>query len=136
MGKRGGGNSFLEYTIPRLNKRADVILLLRGIIFCIEFKVGQSAYNQQDVDQVMDYALDLKNFHKESHLRTIVPILVATEALDSADALKASIYNDRIYNPLMVNSRDLSRSIINVIKREELCHATAIDIRAMVHEPL
>lgn len=117
-----------EYTIPRLNKRADVILLLRGIIFCIEFKVGQSAYNQQDVDQVMDYALDLKNFHKESHLRTIVPILVATEARDSADALKASIYNDRIYNPLMVNSRDLSRSIINVIKREEPRHATAIDI--------
>ena len=30
-----------EYDIPRLGKRIDVVLLLRGIIFCLEFKVGQ-----------------------------------------------------------------------------------------------
>ena len=30
-----------EYEIPRLGKRIDVVLLLRGIIFCLEFKVGQ-----------------------------------------------------------------------------------------------
>lgn len=29
-----------EYDIPRLGKRIDVVLLLRGIVFCIEFKVG------------------------------------------------------------------------------------------------
>lgn len=29
-----------EYDIPRLGKRIDAVLLLRGIIFCLEFKVG------------------------------------------------------------------------------------------------
>lgn len=67
-----------EYDIPRLGKRIDVILLLRGIIFCLEFKVGQKDALQSDVEQVMDYALDLKNFHRYSHDRIIVPILIPT----------------------------------------------------------
>ena len=61
-----------EYEIPRLGKRIDVVLLLRGIIFCLEFKVGQKDALQADVEQVMDYALDLKNFHRFSHDRVIV----------------------------------------------------------------
>lgn len=60
-----------EYDIPRLGKRIDVVLLLRGIIFCLEFKVNQKEALQADVEQVMDYALDLKNFHLYSHDRTI-----------------------------------------------------------------
>lgn len=52
-----------EYSIPRLGKRIDVVLLLRGIVFVIEFKAGQSTYLQGDMEQVLDYALDLKNFH-------------------------------------------------------------------------
>ena len=52
-----------EYNIPRLGKRIDVVLLLRGIIFCLEFKVGKKEALQTDVEQVLDYALDLKNFH-------------------------------------------------------------------------
>ena len=47
-----------EYEIPRMGKRIDVVLLLRGIIFCLEFKVGQKDALQADVEQVMDYALD------------------------------------------------------------------------------
>ncbi|MBQ4451482.1 MAG: hypothetical protein II912_03840, partial [Clostridia bacterium] len=31
------GHIIFEYDIPRLGKRIDVVLLLRGIIFCIEF---------------------------------------------------------------------------------------------------
>lgn len=51
-----------EYNIPRLGKRIDVVLLLHGLIFCLEFKVGQKTALQSDVEQVMDYALDLKTF--------------------------------------------------------------------------
>ena len=69
------GRIIFEYDIPRLGKRIDVVLLLRGIIFCLEFKVGQKDALQSDVEQVMDYALDLKNFHRFSHDRMIVPIL-------------------------------------------------------------
>ena len=56
------GRIIFEYDIPRLGKRVDVVLLYHGIIFCIEFKVGQASILEADIDQVFDYALDLKNF--------------------------------------------------------------------------
>lgn len=108
----------LEYSIPRLGKRIDVVLLLRGIVFVIEFKAGQDNYLQSDIEQVMDYALDLKNFHQDSHNRVIVPILVATEARDSSHELKFSVYNDNIYNPLMSNVDSLQNIIDRVIESE------------------
>ena len=66
------GEIVFEYDIPRLGKRVDVVLLLKGIIFCLEFKVGESRILEGDIDQVLDYALDLKNFHKfsESYYRS------------------------------------------------------------------
>ena len=63
--KESDGRIIFEYDIPRLGKRLDVVLLLKGIIFCLEFKVGESRILENDVDQVLDYALDLKNFHKK-----------------------------------------------------------------------
>lgn len=107
-----------EYTIPRLAKRIDVVLLLRNIVFCLEFKVGEIQYLQNDEEQVMDYALDLKNFHKESRNRIIVPILIATEAKDISECLMFSVYNDQVYQPLFVNSSNLSLIINKVLKRE------------------
>ena len=72
------GRIIFEYDIPRLGKRIDVVLLLDGIVFCLEFKVGESRILEADVDQVLDYALDLKYFHKFSEDRIIVPVLIAT----------------------------------------------------------
>lgn len=65
--KGSDGHIIFEYDIPRLGKRIDAVLLLKGIVFCLEFKVGESDIHEPDVDQVLDYALDLKNFHKFSH---------------------------------------------------------------------
>ena len=67
-----------EYSIPRLGKRVDVVLLLQGVVFCIEFKVGKKDAIQEDLEQVLDYALDLKNFHLYSADKPIAPILVPT----------------------------------------------------------
>ena len=50
------GKIIFEYDIPRLGKRVDVVLLLNGIIFCIEFKAGQTEILVGDVDQVLDYS--------------------------------------------------------------------------------
>lgn len=111
-----------EYSIPRLGKRIDVVLLLKGIVFAIEFKVGQVEYLQSDMEQVMDYALDLKNFHLGSHDRTIVPILVATEAPESSCKLLMSVYNDSIYNPLLTNSHKLQELINAVLTKESANH--------------
>ena len=112
------GEIIFEYSIPRLGKRIDVVLLLRGIVFAIEFKAGETEYLRADMEQVMDYALDLKNFHLASHHRTIVPILVATDAKQSSQTLRFSVYNDKIYNPLFSNADNLGRLINEVLERE------------------
>ena len=111
------GKIIFEYDIPRLGKRVDVVLLLEGIIFCIEFKVGESKILEADVDQVLDYALDLKNFHKFSHDNLIVPILVATNYRSSSTEIKMSVYDDRVVNPLVTGASGVANLISEVLKR-------------------
>lgn len=79
------GHLFLEFSIPRMGKRADAVLICDGVIFVIEFKVGAKAYLSADRAQAVDYALDLKHFHEGSHEASLVPILLATEAQGGDD---------------------------------------------------
>jgi hypothetical protein len=73
-------NIFLEFAIPRMGKRTDVVLIIRGIVYVIEYKIGAEAHETHAIDQVTDYALDLKNFHEGSHCKYVVPILVSTRS--------------------------------------------------------
>ena len=109
------GHIVFEYDIPRLGKRIDAVLLLRGIIFCIEFKVGETRILESDIDQVLDYALDLKNFHKLSQDRLIVPVLVATEYKKTSSLIQASVYDDRVVNPLVTGEQGISALITDVL---------------------
>ena len=108
------GRIIFEYDIPRLGKRIDVVLLYKGIIFCIEFKAGESSILEADVDQVLDYALDLKNFHKYSQEKLIVPILVATEYRKASSDIRMSVYDDNVVNPL-VTGKDGLFGLINAV---------------------
>ena len=101
-----------EYAIPRMGKRVDTILLFQGIVFVIEFKVGEKEYSSFAKDQVLDYALDLKNFHEQSHHRHIVPIVVATEAKIIKNSLLS--YDDLVYSPLYANKTNLKTAIYEV----------------------
>ena len=111
------GKIIFEYDIPRLGKRIDVVLLLEGIVFCLEFKVGQSSIIEADVDQVLDYALDLKNFHKFSQDHLIVPILIATNYRNSSTEIQMSVYDDRVVNPLMSGKSGVANLIAEVLKQ-------------------
>lgn len=113
------GHIVFEYTIPRLGKRIDVTLLIKRIVFCLEFKVGENSFYANDKEQVWDYALDLKNFHEESAHLTIVPILVATEADTIDNKLAFSYYDDKVYEPLFANSKSLLPLILSVLDKEE-----------------
>ena len=106
-----------EYDIPRLGKRIDVILLMNGIVFCVEFKAGQNQVLEADVDQVLDYALDLKNFHKLSQDHLIVPILVATETTRLSAVIQMSVYDDRVVNPLVTGESGLAELIDKTLKQ-------------------
>ena len=102
------GHIIFEYSIPRLGKRIDAILLLHGIVFVLEFKVGAKEYLRQDLEQVWDYALDLKNFHEASRNLTIVPILVATDADSASVSKEVSQYDDQVFEPILSNAASLS----------------------------
>lgn len=110
------GQIIFEYDIPRLGKRIDVVLLLEGIVFCLEFKVGETRILEADVDQVLDYALDLKNFHKFSEDRIIAPILIATNHRNSSTNIQMSVYDDRVVNPLVTGKSGISTLINEVLK--------------------
>lgn len=74
------GDIIFEYDIVRLGKRIDVILLIKHMVFSLEFKNGKNVFTAQDAQQAEDYALDIKNFHKESENLYVCPILIATDA--------------------------------------------------------
>ncbi len=97
------GSIFLEFNIPRMGRRIDVVLLMGSAIFVVEFKVGESTFGRSAVEQVWDYALDLKNFHKASHDASIVPILIATEATRSSPP-QLHMDHDKVYRPIRVGS--------------------------------
>ena len=109
------GRILFEYDIPRLGKRVDAVLLLDGIVFCLEFKVGESRIVEADVDQVLDYALDLKNFHRYSRDAIIVPVLIATHYRASSDVIQMSVYDDRVVNPLVTGAQGVTKIISAVL---------------------
>ena len=109
------GQVIMEYDIPRLGKRADVIILLNRVVFVLEFKVNSSEFLRHDIEQVWDYALDLKNFQEASHDRTIVPLLVATEAKSASIRWQKSVYDDDVYEPLCTNSALLPDLVKNIL---------------------
>lgn len=108
-----------EYNIPRLGKRIDVVLLIRGLIICLEFKAGEKNKLQTDIEQVMDYALDLKNFHQLSHMHAIIPILIPTEYGGATDVFSASVYEDSVYNVIICGKSKLRHTLQSVIEDAE-----------------
>ena len=102
-------HAFFEFVIPRMGRRADVIIAVGGVIFVVEYKVGPGAPGRSGIDQVYGYALDLKHFHETSHGRRIVPILIATGSEASNFDLKWS--GDGVAEPVAVAASQLSAVI-------------------------
>lgn len=99
------GYILFEVQIPRMGKRADAVFIYKNLIFVIEFKVGAKHYLPQDIRQAHGYAIDLHHFHEGSHAKTIVPILVATEA--QAITMKLPTIIDQVYEPILANKNNL-----------------------------
>ena len=104
------GALFLEFNIPRMGRRIDAVLLVGPVVFVIEFKVGESTFDRAAVDQVWDYALDLKNFHEASHGVSILPILIVTEATKSAP-FNLHADEDKVYRPILLQPTGFREAI-------------------------
>ncbi len=108
------GAIFFEYSIPRMGRRIDVVLLIGSVIFVLEFKVGEKEFPAHAVDQVWDYALDLKNFHETSHDRYIAPILIATQANSTSPIVATTPKHDQLLFPI-TSSVDLFGNVIEQV---------------------
>jgi len=100
----------LEFAIPRMGRRADAIVILKGVIFVIEFKIGAIDFDQSAVDQAIDYCLDLKNFHEGSHTRPLVPIVVANKAISRPGQLV--FWPDDVAKPILTNGANLASAMV------------------------
>lgn len=105
------GQLFFEFSIPRMGKRVDCLLIIKNIVFIIEFKVGEKEFLNHNIEQVWDYALDLKNFHQPSHQLLLVPVLVATKANSSKIEIISTSHQDNLVNPIKTNAKDLKKTI-------------------------
>lgn len=111
------GQLFMEYSIPRLGRRIDVVLIIENVLFILEFKVGENRFLPSAIDQVWDYALDLKNFHETSHSIVIAPILIATEAIDGLSELGFVLDVDNMLSPpTKTNAHQLSRHLDAILE--------------------
>ena len=119
------GQILFEYVIPRMGKRVDVVFLFAGIVFVIEFKVGEKEYLQHAIDQVIDYSIDLKNFHERSHDLLIVPVLVSTEAGSVKNEFQQN--EDCVFKVIKANKINLAEEICCFSEKLE---QQAIDVDA------
>ena len=103
---------FFEFAIPRMGKRVDNILILNGIIYLLEFKIFAKSYETYAIEQVVDYALDLKNFHSESHNKTIIPILISTMAPEINTQILFA--DDGISNCIKANATTLKQVLTDL----------------------
>jgi hypothetical protein len=113
------GSIYFEYSIPRMGQRIDVIILIGSVIFILEFKIGEKEYSSYAIDQVMDYALDLKNFHESSHEQFIAPILIATKARSIYSIVATTPQNDKLLLPIKSNIGLLDKVIEDVLRFSE-----------------
>jgi DUF2075 family protein len=110
------GSIYFEYSIPRMGKRIDVVILIGPVIFVLEFKIGEKDFTSNAIDQVWDYALDLKNFHESSHDHIIAPVLIATKSNNVSPLIASTQQNDKLLLPIKSNAHTLGQVISDVLK--------------------
>ena len=116
------GSIYFEYSIPRMGKRIDVLLVIGPIIFILEFKVGEKEFLPYAIEQVWDYALELKNFHSSSHDQYIIPVLIATKAKNVVPVVATNLKNDKLFLPVESNVetiRDVLDAALSFVDGEE-----------------
>ena len=127
------GHIMFEYSIPRMGKRVDIIFIYLNYVFVIEFKVFSNEYSRADIDQCVDYALDLKNFQEGSHHVPLIPILVSTEASEFDNMVGKS--KDDIYEILRCNKNNIKKTIEKICQEESKLNINPIEWENSLYKP-
>ena len=126
------GQIYFEFSIPRMGKRVDNVLIINDLIFVLEFKVGDKEYQKHSIEQVVDYCLDLKNFHEGSHHEKLIPILVSTKAEAIENIFEVT---DNLFEPLKANEQNLSEVISNSLLQSNGRQINSTDWENSIYKP-
>ena len=107
------GIIIFEYDIPRMGNVIDNVILINGLIFVLEFKVGSDNYETSDINQLDNYVQLLENYHEESRNKVTVPILVETEAESIDNPIRKN--DNNIFDIIKANKNNLSEIMISII---------------------
>ncbi len=121
---------YFEYVVPRLGRRIDVVLLIGRVIFVVEFKVGAAEFHRSAIEQVWDYALDLKNFHETSAPEKIIPLLVATQAKQRKGTQVPAFAHDGVAEPLCVAPDQIAETIAFAAQDDDVSQDIDADVWA------
>ena len=109
------GRIYFEYSIPRMGKRIDTVLLIGSALFVLEFKIGENHFTSYAMNQAYDYAVDLNNFHETSRNLFIAPIVIATNATAPAPSVTTTIHNDKVLAPMRSTVELLGSTLLRFI---------------------
>ena len=126
------GQIYFEFSIPRMGKRVDNVLIINDLIFVLEFKVGDNQYQKHSIEQVVDYCLDLQNFHEGSHHEKLIPVLISTKAEPIENVYTSE---DNLFEPLKANQQNLSDVINKSLIQSNGKQINATDWENSIYKP-
>ena len=126
------GQIYFEFSIPRMGKRVDNVLIINDLIFVLEFKVGDNQYQKYSIEQVVDYCLDLRNFHEGSHHEKLIPVLISTKAEPTENVFKSEA---NLFEPLKANQQNLSDVINKTLLQSNGKQINATDWENSIYKP-
>lgn len=113
--EKKSGHIVFEYILSRMNMRIDVVLLMGGIVYSLEFKNNETEFLEEDINQADGYGYALKNFYEANRNRYVVPILIATKAPIEECSKSSDLGPDKLFSLFKANER-LMESYINEIQ--------------------
>jgi hypothetical protein len=126
------GQIYFEFSIPRMGKRVDNVLIINDLIFVLEFKVGDNQYQKHSIEQVVDYCLDLQNFHEGSHHEKLIPVLISTKAEPIENVFNSEA---NLFEPLKANQQNLSAVINKTLLQSNGKQINATDWENSIYKP-
>lgn len=115
-----------------MGKRVDNVLIINDLIFVLEFKVGDNQYQKHSLEQVVDYCLDLQNFHEGSHNEKLIPVLISTKAEPIENVFTCE---DNLFEPLKANQQNLSGVIHKTLLQSNGKQINATDWENSIYKP-
>ncbi len=127
------GDVYFEFSIPRVGRRADVVVVKDSAIFVLEFKVGAENFDAADIRQAEGYAIDLKNFHSTSENVPIIPVLICTRA--QVREVELVFNEDKVAAPILSNGHNLGWILSSVTGEANLAPIDATQWAGGTYNP-